>query len=74
MPMTFQQWLWRQRTREDPVGDLARDAAHDRQKPSGDTTRQWMRYLVRLNAAPGAIRACLRAWTEYLAEERRRCR
>jgi hypothetical protein len=64
--MTFQGWLRRQRHRDDPVGDLAQDAVHDRQKPHGHTTRlAWLRYLVRLNAGPGALRACQRAWDEY---------
>ena len=68
--MTFQQWLRRQCHREDPVGDLARDAAHDRDKPYGRTTRaQWRAHLMtHIDACEGAFQALERAWDEYEAE------
>ncbi len=50
--MTFQQWLHSQQHRDDPVGDLARDAHADRDTPPGRTTyRAWDRYLRRRGPA-----------------------
>jgi uncharacterized protein YozE (UPF0346 family) len=67
--LTFQQWLQQQRHRPDPVGDLAKDAAHDHTKPSGPTTIDaWRRYLVRRGASLQAQRALARAWREYEKE------
>jgi hypothetical protein len=60
--MTFWLWLRQQRDRDDPIGDLATDALHDRHAPHG--ARAFERYLL-IHASSGARDACrqaLAAW------------
>jgi len=68
--MTFYQWLRKQKSRNDPVGDLARDAIRDRGiNPSGtkpNSYKGWKMHLERCGACDGAIEALERAYLEYL--------
>lgn len=64
--MTFHGWLMRNRWREDPIGDLARDARHDARWPRrGSQPEAFKAYLVRRGACSAALRALRCAWTEY---------
>lgn len=74
---TFYSWLRQQRDRQDPVGDLARDAISDEEFPR--TGRRHMRpytrahlyrYLEKRNACSGALRAFALAYSEYEAATR----
>ena len=68
MRQTFTSWLYQQRHRDDPVGDLASDAWADRHRGQGNTPRSyrgWKRHLSSCGACDGAYRALLRAWTEW---------
>lgn len=49
--MTFWQYLRQQRKRDDPVGDLARDACADRNFPRGSPTRERVRLYLMLHGA-----------------------
>ncbi len=64
--MQFKTWLSLQKDRDDPVGDLARDAIQDPNRPLklGD----WREYLGNVGeagACDGALTAFERAKTEY---------
>lgn len=64
--MTFMQWLRKQAKRDDPIGDLARDAKADRRhKPK--SRAGWQRFLQSVNACEGAKVAANEAWDEYEA-------
>jgi len=67
--LTFNAWLYRQRDRRDPVGDLASDAWADRRgrgRGKGPRTFEgWRRYLRSAHACDGALRALETAWTEW---------
>ena len=66
--MTFLQYLRQQYDRQDPVGDLARDALDepDPDMPRRQTTRErWQRYLSLHQACEGAMDALDEAWDEY---------
>ncbi len=65
--MTFTAWLRRQRSRHDPVGDLARDAGEDGTWPRARSREALESYLAALGASDGAIAALDRAWLEYEA-------
>ena len=65
---SFAAWLRDQRMRDDPVGDLARDAADDPQWPKAPRSLQ--RLLAYIEASPGgdctgALESCRRAWAEF---------
>jgi uncharacterized protein YozE (UPF0346 family) len=64
--MTFNAWLRRQRHRQDPVGDLARDAFSDPHWPP--VARHQRKYLVGVNSCEGAMAALDRAHTEWRAD------
>lgn len=65
--MTFMQWLRKQAKRNDPVGDLARDAKADRRhKPRSRVG--WQRFLSNVGACYEARAAAERAWNEYESE------
>jgi hypothetical protein len=68
---TFWQWLKEQKRRDDLVGDLARDAAHD-PACKRNTLSWWEDHLNRLGACPGAKDALLDAWAGYLRFVRNR--
>ena len=66
---SFAAWLRNQRRRDDPVGDLARDAAADRHWPkAAKSLPRLLDYLAGRGACPGAVEACRRAWAEFRAE------
>jgi hypothetical protein len=70
MTLTFTRFLRRQRRREDPVGDLARDWIADvgRGKPRGAyKLPALLRYLEDRNACQGALDAAEHAWREWQA-------
>ena len=74
---TFKAWLRQQRYRNDPVGDLARDAClrpypTDPRQPFYGTPGQqdyarWRGYLGVMGACAGAEAALDRAYTEFAA-------
>ena len=64
--MSFKTWLLNQQHRDDPVGDLARDAARDKRFPRRDAKfRTLVRHLEEQWAIPGALEALHRAWEEW---------
>jgi hypothetical protein len=72
--MTYRQWLRRQKRRDDPVGDLARDwfttpyvDEADYRTNRGSTEAAHLTYLRSAGACEGAVNACRRAWSEYRA-------
>ena len=66
----FTWWLLRQRDRDDPIGDLARDVANDNQWPSPliDGESPFCDYLAFRGACIEARAALRTAWAEYGAE------
>jgi uncharacterized protein YozE (UPF0346 family) len=65
-PATFLHWLIQQTERVDIVGDLARDAIKDPNRPRGNSGyTAWKRYFENLGAVPGALEAFREAWREY---------
>lgn len=62
--MTFMKWLKKQVDRDDPIGDLAKDAMRDkRHKPK--SRRGWERFLSDVGACYAARDAAKQAWDEY---------
>jgi uncharacterized protein YozE (UPF0346 family) len=62
----FHLWLEGQKGRNDPVGDLAADIWSDRKFPVVATSlAEIQRHLERHRAAPEAIKALKRAWSEF---------
>ena len=61
--MSFNTWLKKQSDRDDPIGDFARDALQDPNKPTG--IRQWRSHLQQCHACDGAVNAVERAYEEY---------
>lgn len=61
--LTFWQWLKHQKDRDDPVGDLSRDAIADRCH-KGNTPDWWVNHLLDRPYAC-AFEAVRRAWDEY---------
>jgi len=53
----YRTWLWEQRDRDDPVGDLARDAWRDRKGWRGMTVASFRDRLVSCGACTEARRA-----------------
>ena len=69
---SFAAWLRNQRRRDDPVGDLARNAAADRHWPkAARSLPRLLDYLAGRGACPGAVEACRRAWAKFRAERTR---
>lgn len=62
--LTFNQYLQLQTHRQDPVGDLARDAKQD-SAHKGWTHPWWERHLERMNACREAFSALDQAWIEF---------
>ena len=64
--MTFNQWLKQQIKRDDPVGDVARDAARDTgRKPYRGCREAWHTFLGSAGACWEAHVALDEAWDEY---------
>jgi len=73
--MSFRDWLHKQRHRDDPVGDLAKDVESEtsgerieygRVRTRPRTLRGWEEHIENAGACDGAILALHRAWKEYL--------
>ena len=63
----FTIWLRAQEDRDDPIGDLARDAGTDEGWPKGPgTIAIFRRHLVRKGASHPARNTLGVAWTEFL--------
>lgn len=61
---SFNKWLMADQThRDDPVGDLARDAFHDPEWPTTEVAQ--MQRLSEMGACQGAHDALEQAWQEY---------
>lgn len=57
--MTFYEWLMQQIERDDPIGDLARDAKSDSTAPRDSGLYRWDVHLSAHQACPEAHRALL---------------
>lgn len=66
---SFAAWLAGQRDHNDPVGDLARDAADDDTWPTTGDYRSYVDYLSRVGASTGAMESLKTAWTAYSGTE-----
>lgn len=64
--MTFWHWLRKQSYRDDPVGDLSRDALADKHC-KGTTQAWWVNHLTQHGACDPALYALGEAWQEYRA-------
>jgi hypothetical protein len=65
-PGCFTTWLAAQKSRNNPVGDLARDAADDSRFPRRVASlNRLTAYLASRGACPGALEAARRAWKEF---------
>lgn len=64
----FTRWLSRQRDRNDPVGDFARDVKHDQAWPYPKSSHALENYLCSYGLYEGdaGFAAGMRAWGEYL--------
>ncbi len=72
MENTFTDWLMAQLHRDDPVGDLARDAARDPRWPAGATSREAvLDHLFDQGAMDRAAEVVYRAWDEYASASAR---
>lgn len=70
MTMTFNQWLKTQVERDDPVGDVARDAMADkRRKPRNGNREAWRTFLSAAGACSAAHESLDEAWSEYEASK-----
>lgn len=67
MKLTFTAWLLQQTHRDDPVGNLANDAAHlDKDRPASVVSYQnWMTYLWSKTGDPVVKFALTQAGAEY---------
>ena len=61
---TFNQWLKKQTKRNDPIGDLARDAANDSERKPR-TLEGWRDHLYDNSACDGAHSALEDAYREW---------
>lgn len=66
---TFRRWLQQQAKRDDPVGDLARDTAHDPTWPRTGDKSALLDYLSGRHASRGALAALEAAWEEWARTE-----
>ncbi len=68
---TFNEWLKKQSMRDDPVGDLAKDAQYDSSVPSGNASiEDWQLHLENRRACDDAMRTLEEAWEEYAPSHR----
>lgn len=69
---TFHQWLMRQKRRDSPLGDLARDAERDSTFPiAANSFLSLKTYFSGRGACAGAKNALARAWKSYKSSERK---
>lgn len=65
--MTFPEWLAKQTDRDDPVGDLAKDAARDPKKPMFPSLGEWQTHITCAVLEPQlALEALGQAWDEWM--------
>jgi uncharacterized protein YozE (UPF0346 family) len=69
MKLTFQQWLFNQKKRQDRIGKLARameqvDFSYMRPKRKSDEHKMWADIITR-HGEPEHVLAFNRAWNEY---------
>lgn len=65
-PGSFLAWLLTKHHGDNPLGDLARDAARDRRFPNGDTTESALRtHLLQHGACREARETLHEAWRKY---------
>lgn len=62
---TFRDWLRDQESREDPLGDLARDVAADRKCPDNPAPGDLITHLHAVHACQKAVDAAMRAAIEW---------
>ena len=67
MSITFCTWLKKQKRRDDPIGDLARDSMQDKGTPRGNASfYTWQKYLLQfVRYDSPAMKAFYQAWQEY---------
>ncbi len=71
--MKFYDWIITQVDRDDPIGDLARDAKRDKNFPKQATTaHELTAYLTINGACHDAVEALRKAWKSFKAHERYR--
>lgn len=65
---SFRAWLKTQRGRNDPIGDLARDADNDPGTPTGRVAKNaWYAHLVQqARGGTAAVQALDGAWAEFI--------
>ncbi|WP_157262996.1 YozE family protein [Pedobacter steynii] len=61
----FSDWLKKQKNRDSPLGDLAKDMISDCNWPSGNSLETYQDYLLTLNVPLGATKALNAAWVSY---------
>lgn len=68
-PLVYSKWLMQQLKREDPVGDLARDAYRDRDWPHGNNQdlATYLNYLSSLSVGVHCLTAMRQSWYEWKA-------
>lgn len=67
---SFPEWLTQQMHRDDPVGDLARDAARDPRNPKFTTLEGWQVHIESASMEPVYALGCLgTAWNEWTAAQ-----
>jgi hypothetical protein len=66
-PGSFLEWLLSHKARRGPLGDLAKDAADDREFPPGELTKdRLLSHLRRRNACTDALEAADSAWGTFI--------
>jgi len=63
--VSFTRWLKRQHKRDDPIGDLSKDARHDPDWPQARKLKSFLIYLTERGACRNAKLALQKAWAEY---------
>jgi len=67
--ISFNIWLFRQKTRDDPVGHLGRDACEEDEKgkwPERGTMQQYLDHLRDEGSDESSMKALEQAWFEYV--------
>jgi len=63
--MTFKAWLVVQKSRQDPVGALARDVLQDRAWPPTQDMGKMRQHMVKRGAVKDTLQALESAYAEY---------
>jgi hypothetical protein len=72
--LQFEDWLFAQQEREDPIGDLARapglqEVEHKLSKHKFDEHKKWTEIVIKLDE-PGYVYIFNTAWQEFLTAKR----